>query len=62
MIEALLNRAMETRREAGLSLRCYGAEGFTPERPFNYHAATPAQRDKAIETLEARGFTVENLT
>lgn len=61
MIEALLNSAMAIREASGLSIRCYGAEGYTREHPFTYHAATPAQRDKAIKTLEARGFTVERV-
>lgn len=60
-INALLARAIATRQANGLSLKAYGAEGYTASRPFTYHAKDMAQRDRAATKLRAAGYTVEAL-
>jgi hypothetical protein len=57
----LILRAIAAREAAGLSIRAYGAEGYTPEQPFTCHATTAEQRDAWRATLERRGFTVEGV-
>ena len=59
--EILRGLAIAARREAGLSLKAYGAEGYTKSRPFTCHASAPAQRDQWRASLQAKGFTVEVL-
>jgi hypothetical protein len=59
--ELLIGAAIAQRREAGLSLSAYGAEGYTRAAPFTCHAKDPAQRDNWRATMERKGFTVEPL-
>lgn len=57
--EQLIQSTIAKRQAAGLSLRAYGAEGFTLERPYTCHANSDAQRNRWVEELQAKGFTVE---
>jgi len=60
--ENLIALAIATRKAASLSLKAYGAEGFTVDAPFNYHAPNSDRLQSASASLVARGFTVEVLS
>lgn len=60
-VEALLFGAIAIRKAQGLSLKAYGAEGYTSERPFTCHATSELQRDRWAQSLRSQGFTVESL-
>jgi hypothetical protein len=59
--ESLIFAAIANRKAQGLSLKAYGAEGYTLERPFTCHARNPDERDRWRASMVAAGYTVEGI-
>lgn len=56
--EQLIARAIAARTLRGFSLKAWGAEGYTAERPFTCHMPTSERCATARAELERNGFTV----
>lgn len=57
-----IRQIIAQRAAAGLSLKAYGVEGYTADKPFTCHARDAAQLERYRSRLTAVGFTVETLS